>query len=290
MSAPAALVWSTVMSAARRMLNPALDVYKNDGQRQSDVESLSRSGSLAGIALLALPWRVRGLHVFTRCGLFWSFAGDCRGRLSLWLVRPVLGAAHDESPPTRLSVTHHAPTNMTTVCSLRARRLSIVRSPDRRTVVFRPLLPQLVVCPSAGNVVGRQCGILTVAQRQRRSVVCPIVDILHMPSTRKLSLEYEWRQEGDQHILHLGEHALIQIDPDRDVWVLRSLLKAPGITPLRFAVRTVEIGKSKAESWTMERQHIIAHACGRDDLVALLPYPTPRLSYAWELANWMPRR
>lgn len=83
-----------------------------------------------------------------------------------------------------------------------------------------------------------------------------------MPSTRKLSLEYEWRQEGHHNVLHFGEHALLQIDPDRDVWVLRSLLKAPGLTPLRFAVRTVEIGKSKAESWTMERQHIIAHACG----------------------------
>lgn len=91
-----------------------------------------------------------------------------------------------------------------------------------------------------------------------------------MPSIRELSLEYEWPQEGDQHILHLGEHALLQIDPDRDVWVLRSLLKAPGLTPLRFAVRTVEIGKSKAEGWTMERQHIIAHACGQDDLVPLL--------------------
>jgi hypothetical protein len=129
------------------MLNPALDVYENDGQRQSDVESLSRSGSLAGIALLALPWRVRGLHIFTRCGLFWSFARDCRGRLSLWLIRPVLGAAHDASPPTRVSVTHHAPTNMTTVCSLRARRQSTVRSLDRRTVVFRQLLPQLLFAP-----------------------------------------------------------------------------------------------------------------------------------------------
>jgi hypothetical protein len=147
MSAPAALVWSTVMSAARRVLNPALDVYENDGQRQSDVESLSRSGSLAGIALLALPWRVSGLHIFTRYGLFWSFAGDCRGRLSLWLVRSALDAAHDASPPTRLSVTHHAPTNMTTVCSLRARRQSTVRSLDRRAVVFRQLLPQLLFAP-----------------------------------------------------------------------------------------------------------------------------------------------
>jgi len=76
MSASAALVESTVMSAARRTLNPALDVYENDGQRQSDVESRSRSGSLAGIALLALPWRVRGLHISTGCGLFRSFVGD----------------------------------------------------------------------------------------------------------------------------------------------------------------------------------------------------------------------
>jgi len=143
MSAPATLAGSTVMSAPRRMLNPALDVYENDGQRQCDFESLSRSGSLAGIALLALPWRVRGLHIFTRYGLFWSFASDCGGRLSLWLVGPVLGAAHDASPPTRLSVTHHAPTHMTTVCSLRAIRQSTVRSPDRRTVVFRQLLPEL---------------------------------------------------------------------------------------------------------------------------------------------------
>ena len=147
MSAPATLAGSTVMSAPRRMLNPALDVYENDGQRQCDFESLSRSGSLAGIALLALPWRVRGLHIFTRYGLFWSFTGDCSRRLSLWLVRPVLGAAHDASPPTRLSVTHHAPTNMTTVCSPRARRPSTVRSPDRRTVVFRQLLLELLFVP-----------------------------------------------------------------------------------------------------------------------------------------------
>jgi len=111
-----------------------------------------------------------------------------------------------------------------------------------------------------------------------------------MPSIRELSLDYEWRQEGDRHILHLGEHALMQIDPDRDVWVLRSLLKAPGLTPLRFAVRSVEIGKSKAEGWTMERQHIIAHACGRNDLVPLLPYAILHLSYAKELADWTPRR
>lgn len=105
------------MSASRRMLTPALDVHENDGQRQGNVESLSRSGSLAGIALLALAWRVRRLRIFTRC-LFRSLADDRCGRLSLWLVRPVLGAAHDASPPTRLSVTHHAPTSMTTVCSL----------------------------------------------------------------------------------------------------------------------------------------------------------------------------
>jgi hypothetical protein len=111
-----------------------------------------------------------------------------------------------------------------------------------------------------------------------------------MPSARELSLDYEWRQEGDQHTLHLGEYALMRIDPDRDVWVLRSLLNAAGITPLRFAVRNVETGKSKAVCWAIERQHIIAHACGRDDLLPLRPHPIPRLSDARELASWTPRR
>jgi hypothetical protein len=111
-----------------------------------------------------------------------------------------------------------------------------------------------------------------------------------MPNTLELSLDYEWRQDGDQHTLHLGEHALMRIDPERDVWILRSMLSASGLTPLRFAVRSVEIGKSKAVLWTMERQHIIAHACGRDDLVPPLSYYLPHLSYAGELANWTPRR
>lgn len=51
-----------------------------------------------------------------------------------------------------------------------------------------------------------------------------------MPSTRGLSLDYEWREEGGQHTLHLGEYALMRNDPDRDVWVLRSLLNTPALT------------------------------------------------------------
>lgn len=87
-----------------------------------------------------------------------------------------------------------------------------------------------------------------------------------MPIAYHLPPEYQWRHEGTQQTLYLGDHDLIRVDPVRSGWIVQAIFKVPGVALQRFAVRSAESGRRHALRWTSERQRIIAHACGRDDL------------------------
>lgn len=102
----------------------------------------------------------------------------------------------------------------------------------------------------------------------------------------KLPLDYVWRQEADQHTLHLNDHALIRIVPVGAGWIVRTLLHVPGISPQQFAVRSVDSGKGWATRWTLDRQRVIARACGREDLAPPVVHAPPRRSFAWQHASW----
>jgi hypothetical protein len=102
----------------------------------------------------------------------------------------------------------------------------------------------------------------------------------------KLPLDYVWRQEADQHILHLGNHSLICVLPVGAGWIVRTLLNVPGISPQQFAVRSVDSGKGWATRWTLDRQRLIARACGREDLAPPVVTAPPRRSFAWQHASW----
>lgn len=98
----------------------------------------------------------------------------------------------------------------------------------------------------------------------------------------RLPPDYVWRQESDQHTLHLGDHPLIRILPVGAGWIVRTLLHVPGIAPQQFAVRSVQSGKGWATRWTLDRQRLIARACGREDLAPRIVPSPPRRSYAWQ--------
>jgi hypothetical protein len=99
-----------------------------------------------------------------------------------------------------------------------------------------------------------------------------------MSTTYQLPPEYQWRHEGTQHTLHLGNRDLIRVDPVRAGWIVQSIFEVPGLALQRFAVRSVESGRRHAMRWTWERQSMIARACGRDDLASPAIAPdTPSL-------------
>ena len=98
----------------------------------------------------------------------------------------------------------------------------------------------------------------------------------------RLPPDYVWRQESDQHTLHLGNHPLIRILPVGAGWIVRTLLHVPGIAQQQFAVRSVQSGKGWATRWTLDRQRLIARACGREDLAPRIVPSPPRRSYAWQ--------
>lgn len=107
-----------------------------------------------------------------------------------------------------------------------------------------------------------------------------------MPARDKLSPDYVWRQQNDQHTLHLGEHALVRVEPFGTAWIARTLLTCTGITPQQCIVRNVDLGKGWATRWVLQRQRLIANACERPDLAPPVVHGPARRMYAWQRPGW----
>lgn len=107
-----------------------------------------------------------------------------------------------------------------------------------------------------------------------------------MPFSSKLPPDYVWQEDGEQHTLYLGDVALVRIKPLGAGWIAQILLEAPGIVRQQIAVRRVEFGKGWAARWVMQRQRVVANACGRPDLAPPVVHGPVRRSYAWQAPSW----
>jgi hypothetical protein len=107
-----------------------------------------------------------------------------------------------------------------------------------------------------------------------------------MPFNTKLSPDYVWRQAGEAHTLYLDEHALARIAPSGAGWLVETLLDTPGITPQQVAVRRAEYGKGWVGRWILQRQRLVAAACGRPDLAPPVIHGPPRRCYVWQAPSW----
>lgn len=107
-----------------------------------------------------------------------------------------------------------------------------------------------------------------------------------MPSHTQLSPDYGWRQADEAHTLYLNDHPLVRIAPLGAGWLVETLLEAPGLTSQQVAVRHAEYGKGWAVRWVLQRQRLVAAACGRPDLAPPVVHGPFRRSYAWQAPSW----
>lgn len=82
-----------------------------------------------------------------------------------------------------------------------------------------------------------------------------------MISHAKLTPEYFWRQELDQHTLYLAGVPIVRVEPLVRGLIVRSLIHAPNLQPLEVMVATVPRGQALAIRWTAEREALIHKAC-----------------------------
>lgn len=108
-----------------------------------------------------------------------------------------------------------------------------------------------------------------------------------MAAKSQLPPDFIWRDDGDVHTLYLDHHPIARVEPvGRGGWMVQTIIQAPGMQPQRFAARSVSLGRGRAARWALERQRLIARACGREDLAPPIVHGPPRRSFAWQQPSW----
>lgn len=87
-----------------------------------------------------------------------------------------------------------------------------------------------------------------------------------MPGFKRLPPDFIWRVDEDRHTLYVGDTPLVRVEPVGSGWVASTAFQAHGLTPQRYAVRTIESGKGWGERWVRERQQLIARTLERPEL------------------------
>jgi len=107
-----------------------------------------------------------------------------------------------------------------------------------------------------------------------------------MSTSIQLPPDYVWEEENGEQILSLNGYPLVRVAPVGSAWRVETLLEVPDITPQQVAVRRAEYGRGWANRWVLQRQRVIASACGRPELAPSVVHGLPRRIFAWQMPSW----
>jgi hypothetical protein len=107
-----------------------------------------------------------------------------------------------------------------------------------------------------------------------------------MSTSVQLPPDYVWEEDNGEQILSLNGYPLVRVAPVGSAWRVETLLEVPDITPQQVAVRRAEYGRGWANRWVLQRQRLIAPACGRPELAPPVVHGPPRRIFAWQMPSW----